>query len=152
MKTCWIQIQDMRDWNGKFLFFLALKVKVNVTQSCLNLFFFFFFFMSDSLGSPGVYCLWNSPGQNTGVGSLSLLHGIFPTQESNQGLLHCRRILYQMNYEGSPFGSSFGLLLSFFLSDAGGQRVGTEVVLALPRHNFLSLRRVAFSLARGFPE
>ena len=113
---------------------------------------FFFFFMSDSLGSPGVYCLWNSPGQNTGVGSLSLLHGIFPTQESNQGLLHCRRILYQMNYEGSPFGSNFGLLLSFFLSDAGGQRVGTEVVLALPRHNFLSLRRVAFSLARGFPE
>ena len=49
--------------------------------------------MSDSLRSPGVYRLWNSPGQNTGVGSLSLLHGIFPTQESNQGLLHCRRIL-----------------------------------------------------------
>ena len=38
--------------------------------------------------------LWNSPGQNTGVGSLSLLQGIFPTQGSNTGLLHCRRILY----------------------------------------------------------
>ena len=41
-----------------------------------------------------------SPGKpkNTGVGSLSLLHGIFPTQESNWGLLHCRRILYQLSY------------------------------------------------------
>ena len=34
--------------------------------------------------------------QNIGVGCLSLLQGIFPTQESNQGLLHCRRILYQL--------------------------------------------------------
>ena len=44
------------------------------------------------------------PGQprNTGVGSLLLLQGIFPTQESNQGLLHCRWILYHLSYEGSP--------------------------------------------------
>ena len=40
--------------------------------------------------------------KNTGVGSLSLLQRIFPTQELNQGLLHCRRILYQLSYEGSP--------------------------------------------------
>ena len=40
--------------------------------------------------------------KNTGVGSLSLLHGIFPTQESNQGHLHCRYILYQLSYHGSP--------------------------------------------------
>ena len=39
----------------------------------------------------------------TGVSSLSLLQQIFPTQESNQGLLHCRWILYQLSYEGSPF-------------------------------------------------
>ena len=39
--------------------------------------------------------------KNTGVGSLSLLQGIFPTQESNQGLLHCRRILYQGSYQGT---------------------------------------------------
>ena len=45
-----------------------------------------------------------SPGQNTGVGSLSVLQGIFPTQESNQGLLHCRQILYQLSYQGSPPG------------------------------------------------
>ena len=40
--------------------------------------------------------------KNTGVGSLPLLQGIFPTQESNCGLLHCRQFLYQLSYEGSP--------------------------------------------------
>ena len=40
--------------------------------------------------------------KNTRVGSLSLLQGIFPTQESNRGLLHCRQILYQLSYQGSP--------------------------------------------------
>ena len=38
----------------------------------------------------------------TRVGSLSLLQGIFPTQEWNQGLLHCRRILYQLSHQGIP--------------------------------------------------
>ena len=47
-------------------------------------------------------CPWNFLGQNTGVGSLSLPQGIFPTQESNPGLLHCRRILYQLSHMGSP--------------------------------------------------
>ena len=46
--------------------------------------------MSDSLRSHGQYSPWNSPGQNTGVDSLSLLWGIFPNQGSNPGLLHCR--------------------------------------------------------------
>ena len=45
---------------------------------------------------------WNSPGKNTGVHSLSLLQGIFPTQGSNPGLPHCRRILYQLSCQGSP--------------------------------------------------
>ena len=45
---------------------------------------------------------WNSPGQNTGVGSLSLLQGIFPTQGLNPGLLHCRWILYPLSHQGSP--------------------------------------------------
>ena len=58
--------------------------------------------MSDCLRPHGLYSPWNSPGQNTGVSSLSLLQGIFPTQESNRGLLHCRRILYQLSYGGSP--------------------------------------------------
>ena len=39
---------------------------------------------------------------NTGVGSLSFLQGIFPTQELNRGLLYCRWILYQLSYLGSP--------------------------------------------------
>jgi len=39
---------------------------------------------------------------NTGVGSLSLLQGIFLTQELNTGLLNCRQILYQLSYQGSP--------------------------------------------------
>ena len=48
------------------------------------------------------YSPWNSPGQNTGVGSCSLLQGIFSTQGSNPGLPHCRRILYQLSHKGSP--------------------------------------------------
>ena len=49
-----------------------------------------------------LYSQWNSPGQNTGVGSLSLLQGIFPTQGSNSGLLHYRQILNQLSYKGCP--------------------------------------------------
>ena len=47
-------------------------------------------------------CPWNSSGKNTGVGSHSLLQGIFPTQGSNLGLLHCRHILYHLSHQGSP--------------------------------------------------
>ena len=55
---------------------------------------------SDCLWLHELYSPWNSPGQNTGLGSLSLLQGIFPAQESNPGLLHCRRILYQLSHQG----------------------------------------------------
>ena len=48
------------------------------------------------------YSPWNSPAQNTGMGSLSLLQGIFPTQGLNLGLPHCRKILYQLSQKGSP--------------------------------------------------
>ena len=58
--------------------------------------------MSNPLRLHGLYSPWNSLGQDTGVGSLSLLQGIFPTQGLNPGLLHCNRILYQLSYEGSP--------------------------------------------------
>ena len=50
---------------------------------------------------PMDYSPWNSPGQNTDVGSLFLLQGIFPTQGSNPGLLHCRQTLYHLSHEGS---------------------------------------------------
>ena len=54
--------------------------------------------MEYSLPSSSVH--GDSPGKNTGMGSLSLLQGIFPTQESNWALLHCRQILYQLSYQG----------------------------------------------------
>ena len=73
------------------IFYLSGKKKL--AQSCLT------------LCNPmdyTVYGIWNSPGQNTGMGSLSLIPRIFPTQGSNTGLTHCRRILYQLADKGSP--------------------------------------------------
>ena len=64
--------------------------KVKVAQLC------------PTLCDPMDYNPWNSPGQNTAVGSLSLLQGIFPTQGSNPSLLHCKWMLYQLSYQGSP--------------------------------------------------
>ena len=62
----------------------------------------------DSLRPHGLYSPWNSPGQNTGVGSHSLLQGIFPTQESNLGPLHWEhRVLVT-----APPGKSQGILKS----------------------------------------
>ena len=58
--------------------------------------------MFNSLRLHELYSSRNSPGQNTGVGNLSLLQGIFPTQGSNPGLQHCRRILYKLSHQGSP--------------------------------------------------
>ena len=58
--------------------------------------------MSDSLWSHGLYSPWNSLGQNTGLGSLSLLQRILPTQGSNPGIPHCRWILYQLSHKASP--------------------------------------------------
>ena len=56
----------------------------------------------DSLRPHGLLSPWNSPRQNIGVGSLSLLQGIFPSQGLNLGLPHCRQILYQLSHKGSP--------------------------------------------------
>ena len=73
---------------------LSSQVKVKVAQSCLAL-----------CGPHRLYSPWNSPGQNTGVGSFSLLQGIFPTQGSNPDLPHCRWIHYQLSHKGSPLSS-----------------------------------------------
>ena len=61
------------------------------------------FFSAEPQGKP----------KNTGVGSLSLLQQIFPTQESNQSLLHCRCILYQLSYQGSPKISQVSIFLFY---------------------------------------
>ena len=58
--------------------------------------------MSDSLQPHGLYSPWNSLGQNTAVGSLSFLQGIFPTQGLNLGLWHSRQVLYQLSHKGNP--------------------------------------------------
>ena len=63
--------------------------------------------MSDSLRPHGIWparllCPWNSPGKNTGVGCHSFIQGIFPTQGSNLGLLHCRQILHHLSHKESP--------------------------------------------------
>ena len=58
--------------------------------------------VSDSLWPHGLYSPWTSRGQDNGVGSLSLLHGIFPTQRSTPDLPHCRWILHQLSHKGSP--------------------------------------------------
>ena len=59
--------------------------------------------MSDSLQPHGLYGLWNSPDQNIRVSSVSLLQGIFPTQESNPGLPQFWQILYQLSHKGNQY-------------------------------------------------
>ena len=54
-----------------------------------------------TLRPHGLSSPWDSPGQNTGVGSLSLLQGVCPNQGSSPGPPHCRRILYQLSHQGS---------------------------------------------------
>ena len=83
-QKCWIGLPFIPP-----VCFHQVKVKVTV--------------VSGSLQPDGLYSPWNSPGQNTGVGSLSLLQGIFPAQGSNPGLQNCSRILYQLRYQGSPY-------------------------------------------------
>ena len=80
--------------NGQRIINTLAEINAGENESCLV--------MSYSLQPCGLCSPWNSPGQNTGVGNLFLLQGIFPTRESNQGLLHCRWILYQLSYQGSP--------------------------------------------------
>ena len=69
--------------------------------------------LCDSMELTKLLCPWDSPGKNTGVGCYSILQGIFPTQGSNPGLLHCRQILCHLSYRGGPkihyFKVSFAL-------------------------------------------
>ena len=78
-----------------------VKSEAKVAQSCLTL--------CDPIDYP-----WNSPGQNTGVGTLSLLQGIFPTQGSNPSLPLCRQILYQLSHQGRPVDTQWEFKSTFF--------------------------------------
>ena len=53
-------------------------------------------------GPPRLLCPWDSSGKNTGMGCLSLLQGIFPTQGLNPGHLRCMQILYHLSHQDSP--------------------------------------------------
>ena len=66
-----------------------------VAQSCLTL-------QLHGLQPTKLLSPWDFPGKDTGMGHHFLLQGIFPTQGSNVGLLHCRQILYQLSYKGNP--------------------------------------------------
>ena len=74
--------------------------------------------MANSLRPHGQYSPWNSPGQNTGVGSRYLLQGILLTQGSNPGLPYSRQTLYQMSHQGSPnrLNTQYQLFKLFFLT------------------------------------
>ena len=63
---------------------------------------FQFFTTAMDCSPPGSSVHGDSPGKNTGVSCRALLHGIFPTQGSNPGLLHCRPILYHLRHQGTP--------------------------------------------------
>ena len=97
----WTQVSCFSSTAGLFLTCWAIREAQYLiwmwseSESCSVMF--------DSLWPRGLYSLWNSPGQNTGVGRLSLLQGIFPTEGSNPDLSHCRQILYQLSHKGSPF-------------------------------------------------
>ena len=74
---------------------LGRSGKVLVAQSCPTL--------CDLMDcNPQLLSPWDSPGKNTGVGSHSLLYGIFLTRGLNLGVLHCRKILYHLSHQGSP--------------------------------------------------
>ena len=92
-----------------------------------------------SLCNPMDSSPWNSPGQNTGVGSLPILQGIFPTQGSNPGLLHRRQIISQLSHQGIPVFSNHALNSvrdGWSFPAAGGCRLREN--LAPPRPSGLS--------------
>ena len=91
-------------------------MSVKVAQSCPTL---------------GLYSPWNSPGQNTGVNSFSLLQGIFPTQGSNPGLPHCRQILYQLSHVNYASKQNPNQQLSFSLATGLVAAVGSAWI---PHH------------------
>ena len=90
--------------------------------------------ISNSLWPHGLFNPGNSPGQNTGVGSLSLLQEIFPSQESNWDLLHCRQILYQLSYLTTK-----ATLISTFSVQALSWYTGAMLLLLLSRFSHVRL-------------
>ena len=89
-------IQRTGGWGRASPIILVKRGKLVVTQLCPTV------CNPMDFKHSRLLCTWDSPGKNTGVDSHSLFRGIFPTQWSNSGLLHCRQILYWLSYEGNP--------------------------------------------------
>ena len=83
--------------------------------------------VSNYLRPHGLYSPWNSPGQNTRMGSLSFLQGIFPTRGLNPGLLFCRWILYQLSHKGSPRDCNPGVYCQSLNSGSSAEPRKTRV-------------------------
>ena len=78
------------------------KILVNINVLCFVTQLYLTLCDPMDCSPPGFSVHEDSAGQNTDVGSLSLLQGIFPTQGSNTGLPRCRQILYHLNHQASP--------------------------------------------------
>ena len=93
-----IKDQELKKKDQEFRInrYILKKVKVLVTQLCPTL--------CDSMDCIACEAplSWDSSGKNNEVGCHSLFQRFFPTQGSNQGLLHCRQILYRQRHQGSP--------------------------------------------------
>ena len=88
--TLWILVENADSLSPVNYNFCSRASEVKIAQSCPTV-----------CDPHGLYIPWNSLGQDTKVGSLSLLQGIFPTQGSNPGLPQCKQILYQLSHKGS---------------------------------------------------
>ena len=87
-----LQLPSVKNWSDLKYLEVGLVYHSVVSDS----------FPSRVLQAARLLCPWNSPGKNTGVGSHSLLQGIFPTQGLNPGILYCRQVLYCLSHQGSP--------------------------------------------------
>ena len=89
------QMSRMQPWKDTYLFSQVGEMKCAVLSRSV---------VSDSLtvAHQAPLSIGDSPGKNISVGCHALLQGIFPTQGSDPGLLHCRWILYQLSLQGSP--------------------------------------------------
>ena len=115
--------------------------------------------MSDSFPLRGLYSLWNSPDENTAVGSVSLLQGIFPTQGLNPGVPRCRRILYQLSLVGSHFWySHVGVLWCLGLDYLPSPKISIDIYFCQLltdtntwlRYNLQTIKCTAFTCSFGW--
>ena len=104
-RSDWSCLGETSVWLHDLFYYPKITLKVKVAQLCLTLW-----------PSP-----WNSPGQDIGVGSLSLLQGIFPSQGLNPGLPNCRWVLHQLSHQRINWGRGNQRPPRFFISHSGSQ-------------------------------